>query len=264
MLLSGTAEDKVLDRPSNFCEQQSSENINSAPPLPPLPPPPPPPPDESPPPLPDSPPPLPLDPAQPLPPGVDEPEYAVYRRVSPKHSYKKTSSDSATYSAELMMTYGYTLPVQQVVSNGQAMTVPIQPIEYHTYMHDSVSNPYLVQSAHTSSHVIQCSAKKPKLSLKSELMSFYSDIAQLDAANESNSNSETPIVTCASTPNITTPPVTTAPATVVTTTTTTTASVVPAVSSIAKATETLPSNGITLKKKKKVMFVMILEFKIML
>ncbi|EEB20006.1 hypothetical protein Phum_PHUM599660 [Pediculus humanus corporis] len=143
------------------------------------------------------------------------------------------------------MTYGYTLPVQQVVSNGQAMTVPIQPIEYHTYMHDSVSNPYLVQSAHTSSHVIQCSAKKPKLSLKSELMSFYSDIAQLDAANESNSNSETPIVTCASTPNITTPPVTTAPATVVTTTTTTTASVVPAVSSIAKATETLPSNGVS-------------------
>lgn len=217
-----------------------------------MPPPPPPPPDESPPPLPDSPPPLPLDPDQPLPPGVDEPEYSLYRRVSPKHSYKKSQADSSTYSTEIMMTYGYGLPVQQVVpSNGQPMTMQMQPLEYHTYLHESVSNPYLVQSAPTA-HVIQCSAKKPKLSLNSELMSFYSDLAMLDASSTENSNSDSQTVSSTPTPTqepvVTTAPTTTsAPILPVTT-----AAPVPSAATSLKATDSTTLNGLNVKKKKKV------------
>ncbi|KAK6636780.1 hypothetical protein RUM43_010443 [Polyplax serrata] len=226
--------------------EQVFETVEPAPPLPPMPPPPPPPPDEPPPPLIESPPPLPIvDPDQPLPPGVDEPEYVPYRRISPKHSYKKVDSG---YSTEMMMAYGYALPVQQVVSSAtQPITMPMQPLEYHTYMHEAVSNAYLVQPA-TTSHVIQCSAKKPKVSLNSELMSFYSDLAMLETS-EASSNSEPQAKTPPPPQEVDiAPPSTTAslPSNPVPTVT----SVAPSVNNV-KAPETTTSNGVTTKKKKK-------------
>lgn len=249
------AEEDLKSPPSLTIPPENSTEISEeAPPLPPMPPPPPPPPDEAPPPLPDSPPPLSLDPDQPLPPGVDEPEYSLYRRVSPKHSYKKTQADSATYSTELMMTYGYGLPVQQMVSSNEAaIALPIQSLDYHTYMHEAVSNPYIVQSAPTP-HVIECPAKKSKTSLVSALMSFYSDIAMLDSnSQDSNSNSNS-IPNSATVPPpepvVTPPPSTTLAPTVVTATVTSSSTSLSSAPS--KVVESTTSNGVNVKKKKKV------------
>lgn len=237
-----------------------AERTEAAPPLPPMPPPPPPPPEDPPPPLPDSPPPLPIDPDQPLPPGVDDTEY-ILRRPSPKHSFKKTQPDSSTYSADVMMTYAYGLPVQSVVSSSsQAMGIPLQPVDYHNYVHEAVStNQYMVPSIPTT-HIIHCPPKKPKLSLNSELDSFYSDIAMLDGGSgesAGNSNPEMlPLVSSAPEPP---PPVNSphaiTPADVI-------AAAASASSGIVKQTESVTSNGVTaaVKKKKKVRFYVLINF----
>lgn len=224
-----------------------------APPLPPMPPPPPPPPEEPPPPLPESPPPLPIDPDQPLPPGVDEPEYAVYRRQSPKQ-FKKTQPDSSsTYPPEVMMTYGFGLAVQPVVSSSsQGLGIPLH--DYHNYVHEAVSaNPYVVPTPTT--HIIHCPAKKQKLSLNSELDSFYSDIAMLDNGSNENTNSTPePIASTSQEPVVAPvqappppPPVTITPAP-------STLTLTPAIvsSQIVKSVENAISSANQAKKKKKV------------
>lgn len=101
------------------------------------------------------------------------------------------------------MGYGYAI-------QASANPIAIQPVDYRGYVRDSLTgNPYVVQSAPTS-HVIHCPAKKSKLSLSSELDSFYSDIAMLDTGASESSAERVPAEKTVSpepTPVVSQPPV---------------------------------------------------------